>query len=292
MGAVLRQPDGPVKGNRLDLIRVLLTVGIVCRHATTADLPSTTAAFDAFTQVMVRLTEVCVPLFYVISGYLFFRNVPMFPRPGWFLDKYRSRFFSLVIPYLIANGVAWLCYYFAVKAAPSMVSGFFGDSWKNPLYVFWTGPVNMSLWFIRELILVVVVSPALYLLVRFLRWWGVLLLGVLWAFKIGPAPLFFFSIGACEGVWKIAPVERWLLAPSRVDVRSRAWTYFIYLYHYLLVVGVKKVLVQVLQPEGTLALLGVYLASVVIVLGILTGLYFGMRKVLPKITGIIVGGKG
>lgn len=281
-----------MKGNRLDLIRILLTVGIVCRHAELVDQAALSPAFDVFNKGMMGVTEICVPLFYVISGYLFFRNVPMLPRPGWFLDKYRSRLFSLVIPYLIANVIAWLCYYFAIKEVPSMVSGFFGDNWKDPVFVFWTGPVNMSLWFIRELILVVVVSPALYLLVRFLRWWGVLLLGVLWAFKIGPAPLFFFSIGACEGVWKIAPVERWLMAPSRVDTRSRAWTYFIYLYHYLLIVGVKKGLCMLLHPQGALALLGVYLTSVVVVLGVLTVLYFGMRKVLPKITGIIVGGKG
>ena len=291
MAEVLRQPDGAVKGNRLDIIRVLLTVGIVCRHATTTDLPVTTAAFSTFTRGIVWITEVCVPLFFVISGYLFFRNIPPNPQPRWFLDKYRSRFFSLVIPYLIANVIAWGCYYFAIKAVPSMVSGFFGDRWKEPLFVFWTGPINMSLWFIRELILVVVASPAVYLLVRYTRWWGVLALGLLWAFKIGPAPIFLFSIGAQESIWKIAPVERWLLAPSRGDVRSRAWTYFIYLYHYLLIVGVKKGLIRLVQPGGTLALIGVYLASVIIVLGLLTALYFGMRKILPKVTSFIVGGK-
>ena len=288
---MLRKPDGAVKGNRLDLIRVLLTAGIVCRHATTTELPSTTAAFSAFTQGIVWLTEVCVPLFYVISGYLYFRNVPLNPQPRWFLDKYRSRFFSLVIPYVIANCIAWLCFYFAIKEVPSMVSGFFGDSWKDPVFVFWTGPVNMSLWFVRELILVVLLSPAVFLLVRYTRWWGVLALGLLWAFKIGPAPLFFFSLGACEGVWKIAPVERWLMAPCRVDVRSRAWTYFVYLYHYLLVIGVKKGLIMLLHPQGTMALLGIYLGSVIIVLGALTLVYGGMRKIMPRVTGVIVGGK-
>ena len=278
-------------GNRVDLLRVLLTVGIVCRHATMTDLAVSTGAFDSFTQVMVWLTEICVPLFYVLSGYLYFRNAPLNPQPRWFLEKYRSRFFSLVIPYLIANIIAWGCYFFAIKEVPSMVSGFFGDNWKDPVFVFWTGPINMSLWFIRELILVVLLSPVVYLLVRYLRIWGVLALGVLWAFKIGPAPLFFFSIGACEGIWKIAPVERWLMAPSRVDIRSRAWTYFVYLYHYLLIVGVKKWLVMLLHPQGTLALVGIYLLSVILVLGVLTLVYGGMRRVLPKITSFIVGGK-
>ena len=291
MEAVLRESLSRKNGNRVDLLRVLLTVGIVCRHATMTDLAVSTSAFDAITQGIIWLTEVCVPLFYVISGYLYFRNAPLDPQPRWFLDKYKSRFFSLVIPYLIANVIAWGCYYFAIKVVPSMVSGFFGDNWKDPVFVFWTGPVNMSLWFIRELILVVLVSPLIFLLVRYLRWWGVLALGVLWACKIGPAPLFFFSLGACEGIWKIAPVERWLMAPSRVDTRSRAWTYFVYLYHYLLSVGVKKGLVMVLHPQGTLALVGVYLLSVVLVLGVLTVVYGLMRRVMPGVTGVIVGGK-
>lgn len=291
MEAVLREPLNRQNGNRVDLLRVLLTVGIVCRHATMTDMAVSTSAFDAIIQGIIWLTEVCVPLFYVISGYLYFRNAPLDPQPRWFLDKYKSRFFSLVIPYLIANVIAWGCYYFALKAVPSMVSGFFGDNWKDPVFVFWTGPVNMSLWFIRELILVVLVSPLIFLLVRYLHWWGVLALGVLWACKIGPAPLFFFSLGACEGIWKIAPVERWLMAPSRVDTRSRAWTYFVYLYHYLLIVGVKKGLVMVLHPQGTLALVGIYLLSVVLVLVVLTVVYGLMRRVMPGVTQVIVGGK-
>ena len=48
---------------------------------------------------------------------------------------------------------------------------------------------------------------------------------------------------------------------------------------------------MVLHPQGTLALVGVYLLSVVLVLGVLTLLYAGMRKMLPRVTGVIVGGK-
>lgn len=280
MENVLRQPALATPGNRLDLIRVLLTVGIVCRHATTENL-----------RLIVILTEVCVPLFFVISGYLFFRNTPEKPDVKWFWGKISSRFFTLVIPYLIANVIAWGCYYFAMKEVPSMVSGFFGDNWKDPLFVFWKGPVNLSLWFIRELIVVVIFSPLIYLLVRYSSWFGVLALCALWLFKIGPAPAFFFSAGACLGVHKIAPVERWLLAPGPIDTRSRAWTYFIYLYHYLLLIGVKKGLAMLLHPEGTLALIGVWLASVVIVLILLTTLYAGMRRLMPRVTGFIVGGK-
>ena len=291
MGTALRQPDGIARGNRIDLLRVLLTIGIVSRHALMEGLPNATAGFSAFTQGVIALTVVCVPLFYAISGYLFFRNTPEKPEPRWFWDKIRSRFFSLLIPYLIANCIAWGCYYFALKAVPSMVSGFLGDDWKNPLFVFWTGPINLSLWFIRELIVMVVISPLIYLFVRYLRWWGVLALGILWGFKLCPEPVFFFSLGACLSIWKISPVERWLHAPSQLTTRSRAWTYFIYLYHYLLLIGVKKFFFQTLHPESTLTQIGTYLLAPVLVLGLLTAFYWVMRKVIPRITSILVGGK-
>ena len=144
---------------------------------------------------------------------------------------------------------------------------------------------------IRELIVVVVISPLIYLFVRYLRWWGVLALGVLWAFKICPEPVFFFSLGACLSIWKIAPVERWLHAPVRLTTQSRAWTYFIYLYHYLLLIGVKKFFFQALHPESTLAQIRTYLLGPVLVLTLLTAVYWGMRKLLPGLTSFLVGGK-
>lgn len=288
MDRVLQQPAGGVKtGNRLDILRVLLTVGIVCRHATSDNL-----------QAVVFITNIFVPLFFVMSGYLFFWNVPGKPDAKWFWKKIRSRFFTLLIPYLIAVVIAWLCYYFALKAVPSMVDGFLGDRWKDPLFVFWTGPVNLSLWFIRELMIVVVLSPLIYLIIRYTGWWGVLALGTWWALGTyggfsygGPEPLFLFAAGGCLGLRKIAPVERWLHTESRVPVSTRAWTFFIYLYHYLLLIGVKKGLAMLLPSQGVWADLLVWLLSVLIVLGILTAVYALGRRIVPRLTSIMVGGK-
>ena len=291
MDAVLRQSPRPLTGgNRLDVIRVLLTVGIVCRHATSENL-----------RPVVLLTEVCVPLFFALSGYLFFHNAPGRPEFRWFGKKIRSRFFSLLIPYLIANVIAWGCYYFALKEVPTLVSGYLADRWKDPLFVFWTGPVNLSLWFIRELIIAVLLSPLLYLLIRYTRWWGVLALGLWWALLrfgllpplplLKPEPLFLFSAGGCLGYWQIAPAERWLHAPARISPRSRAWSFFVYLYHYLLLIGVKKALALLWPPENLLAEVAVWLCSILIVLALLSGLYVLLRRFAPRLCGILIGGK-
>ena len=288
MDTVLQQPAGAVKsGNRLDMLRVLLTLGIVCRHATSENLAP-----------IVWATEVCVPLFFALSGYLFFRNAPEKPDWKWFWGKIRSRIFTLLIPYLIAVVIAWLCYYFAIKAVPSMVDGFMGDRWKDPLYVFWTGPVNLSLWFIRELMVVVVLSPLVYLIIRYTGWWGVLALGAWWAMGKyggfafgGPEPFFLFAAGGCLGIHKIGPVERWLHAKSRVPVSARAWTFFIYLYHYLLLIGVKKGLAMLIPFQGVWGSITVWFFSVILVLAVLTAVYAMGRRYLPRVTGVLVGGK-
>lgn len=293
MGKMLQGTAGLTvpKGNKIDLIRVLLTIGIVSLHATMTDLATSTPAFDRITKVIIFVAQVFVPLFFVISGYLFFRNVPEDPSSGWFWAKLRSRFMSLFIPFLIANCIAFVIYYATMQFFPSMISGFLGDRWKDPLFVLWEGPINLSLWFIRELIVVTILSPVIFLIVKHLRWWGVLILGLLLVLKIGPAPLFYFSAGTCLAVWKIKPVEKWLMSDSKVRVSSRAWTYFVYLYHYLLIIGIKKALVTWLKPTETALQVGIYLATVIGTLFVLTVTYALMRRIIPKITSVLVGGK-
>lgn len=71
---------------------------------------------------------------------------------------------------------------------------------------FWGGayPVNIPLWFIRDLMVVVLCSPLVYCLVRYGKAIGVLILGGLWlVFSEAPLPsgisivsFFFFSAGA------------------------------------------------------------------------------------------------
>ena len=182
----------------IDLLKVILTVGIVARHASLVELAGRSGAFDAFTNVVVALTEVCVPLFFVLSGFLYFRNVPDRPDAGYFWDKTRKRVMSLLVPYLIANALAFVCYWLAHRVAPEMLSDFFGDKWHDPLFIFWTGPVNMSLWFIRDLIIACIVAPLIYLFVRYARIWGVLALAAVWFF-VGGSPL--YNLGFTLGAW-------------------------------------------------------------------------------------------
>ena len=277
----------------IDLLKVILTVGIVARHASLVELAGRSGAFDAFTNVVVALTEVCVPLFFVLSGFLYFRNVPDRPDAGYFWDKTRKRVMSLLVPYLIANALAFVCYWLAHRVAPGMLSDFFGDKWHDPLFIFWTGPVNMSLWFIRDLIIACIVAPLIYLFVRYARIWGVLALAAVWFF-VGGSPLYnlWFTIGAWAAVCQKDRVGMLLdRYRGNVPADAAAWCFFIYLYHYLPAITLKKLLGKFLDPQSFFALTGTYLAVALLTLGIVTGLYILLKKTAPRVTGVLVGGK-
>lgn len=277
----------------IDFLKVLLTVGIVFRHAELVGMEGRSEAFDLFSRGMMLITEVCVPLFFVISGFLFFRNAPNKVGVDFFVGKWKKRVFSLLIPYLIANCVAFACYWAANRFAPDMMSGFFGDDWRNPIFVFWTGPINMSLWFIRDLIIACIVAPLVWLLVRYTRIWGVLALGVIW-FAVAGSPWYnlWFTIGAWAAVCQGDAVTR-LLSKIRchVPADAAAWCFFIYLYHYIPAITFKKLFIVRLDPTTAWSLTGTYFSVALITLLLVSGVYYIFKKLLPKPLGVLVGGK-
>ena len=274
----------------IDLLKVLLTVGIVFRHSELVGLDGISPAFDTFTRAMMAATGICVPLFFVISGYLFFLNVPEKPGVQFFIDKWRRRILSLLVPYIIANALAFVAYWAAYRFAPGMMSGYFGDNWKNPLFIFWTGPENMSLWFIRDLIIAVLTAPLAWLLVRYTKICGVLALAIV-CLHFGMRPWYnlWFIAGAWLAVSGIHVHDpQWLprLAPA-----WQAWCFFVYLYHYIPVISLKKVFAALLHPAGFASLFASYMATALVTLTVVSALFLFMKKFTPRTAGVLVGGK-
>ena len=93
-------------------------------------------------QIFARLA---VPLFFIFSGFLFFKKCDEFNTSTYF-NKLKKRTHSLLIPYLFWNLL------FIV------LSSQFADSIKDWLILFWR-PASLQLWFIRDLMVVVLFSP-------------------------------------------------------------------------------------------------------------------------------------
>lgn len=128
---------------------------------------------DAIQNFISGMTGRCaVPLFYMISGFLFFLKVPN--GISSIFSKMRKRIRTLFVPYVV--GCLFFVAFSAFVAIMPGTSKFvnnsilplFNDSWFRILIsVFYDAgngqPLAFQLWFLRDLILTVLVSPVLYM---------------------------------------------------------------------------------------------------------------------------------
>ena len=106
-----------------------------------------------------------VPLFFAISGYLFFVKIEFFSKRVYF-DKLKSRFYSLVIPYMVWNMT--FVFYLGLWRTQSLIylenlfMLFVGSPKDNVVNMVMSCPVDLPLWFVRDLIGAVLLSPLVY----------------------------------------------------------------------------------------------------------------------------------
>lgn len=168
------------------------------------------------------LTAVPVPLFLMISGYLYFNNIKI--EEGLGVDTYKkktwARIKSLLVPYLL-----WNFFVLGLFAVTQSLSGnsevMQKDGYKliadydliDYCKSFWaldsTGmPMDGPLWFIRDLFVISLFSPIVYTGVKYLKWLFVIILFALgfcgveipipfidYQYKIGFAEM-YFTLGA------------------------------------------------------------------------------------------------
>lgn len=158
------------------------------------------------------ISQVAVPLFFCISGCLYFRDYDRFSLKAY-IDKQNRRIMTLVVPFFIWNSFFWLLFSGFKMFLPSFMNGGIPSltdaSFKDVVWVYWGnntgGPIDFPLWFIRDLITITFLSPFVYfILMRFKAGiLGLLVLAYLWIFAY-PIPVldndickcvFFFSLG-------------------------------------------------------------------------------------------------
>lgn len=223
----------------IDFLRFPLIVGVVFIHTDFSDIvmagvkqisfvnyPIFSRIFFLFSKVIF---EACVPLFFFISGFLFFYKTAGFSREIY-LQKLKNRIRSLLVPYIFWNLLIILFLMLAQTfLSGSLVSGrnklitdynlldwlwsFWDTSHVNPLTKK-TLPINSPFWFIRDLMVVVLFSPLIYILIKKLRAYAVIILGLLWIFNpffylpgLSIVSFFFFTAGAYFSIHKMNFVE-------------------------------------------------------------------------------------
>lgn len=176
-----------------------------------------------------------VPIYYFISGYVFFYGIILTKEK--YFQKIKNRIKTLFIPYIIWNTAAILFGLFRHlpflhKFFPHIDNTNLSFSLSSILYSYWDRnygifsitkndpnyipttcwPENIPLWFLRDLMIVVLTTPILYWIIKHTRHYFICFMGVLWFFssfldishhlKTIIVAYFFFSFGAYMSINK------------------------------------------------------------------------------------------
>jgi peptidoglycan/LPS O-acetylase OafA/YrhL len=235
-----RQIDGKDDGHlaRLDVLRFPLIVLIVYLHAcgVTANFAdgarglADTHLVEDVQVITGSISRIAVPLFFLMSGFLFFRGVTF--SLATYRAKLKARARSLLVPFLFWN-LALFAVVAIAQSIPALAPLFNGQNLAvrsmstfqmiDAIFGFTRYPIAYQFWFIRDLMILVVASPLIWAAARYLA--RPVLIVLLWAWVIAAWPLLlpegepvlFFYIGALVAIrgGSLFAVDRisWWIAP-------------------------------------------------------------------------------
>ena len=249
------QEPKDLRKSSLDLLRFPLAIVVVIVHVFSnvgLELSAPYCSYENYrffmglnTFISSFLRGISVPIYFFISGYVFFVDanfdLTVYKR------KIKNRLRTLLVPYIVWNTLAILLV--VVKQLP--IFSFFLSSndiglslnLKNILSCYWhyngllsaplsevhlievqQFPINTALWFLRDLMLIVILTPVMYSLVRRFKmvYMGTVVLIYSFAQIYCPeygmisTALMFFSWGAYMSIWGIDIIEAFkpLFIPS------------------------------------------------------------------------------
>ena len=197
--------------NKIKLISLLSIVMVIYIHNYNIkegmvyffDIDSSLAFINIFIQNLFSegFSRTAVPIFFLISSYLFFQKFTLngYPR------KIFKRIRTLFLPYLFWTTVVVLIH-FTLQSIPSLTH-FFNKRlivdlsfWE--LFVrTWIDPLNYPLWFLRDLIVLTILTPFVYYFLKYLPKMTLVVMLILWfldtsLYIIDHDSLLFFTIGA------------------------------------------------------------------------------------------------
>lgn len=145
-----------------------------------------------------------VPIFFIFSGFLLF--IKYENTVSGYFNKIQKRIFPLLVPYVI-----WAVISGAAVVILSNFKNFKDISFikgnlysLDKLYMYLINPPAFQLWFLRQVMLLTVLAPLLYVLIKYTKAFILIPFGALWLFNfdfiINSQALFYFSIGAAFAI--------------------------------------------------------------------------------------------
>lgn len=151
------------------------------------------------------LTRFAVPMFFMISGFLFFFGKEF--GLSFYVNQVKKRCRSVLSVFVIFSVISFAVCHLIYNFTGEGIIGMIDERIiKNPLYALLQNPFAFQLWFLAQLFIMSIVSPAIYFLIKRLRVIFPIILGCLWFLDkqlvVGGYTLFnsdaymFFTLGA------------------------------------------------------------------------------------------------
>lgn len=195
--------------NKLKLLTFLSGILVIITHAYKEEIilkinNEEYFFFELSRFLSIGVGRITIPIFFIISGFFFYKNFKFFSIEEYKL-KLKKRLHTLLIPYLIVSALGILIAYLIsinnLNETYSYGSDLKNYSFINILKVWLIKPEAYHLWFIRNLIILSLISPIiLYFLTRKKSSEYLTVFFTIWLMlsNILPSPtssILFFSIG-------------------------------------------------------------------------------------------------
>ncbi len=221
-----------LQSRTIDALRFPCAVLVVLIHTFRARADSTEFPFSPFETLEVLLSQgisrIAVPIFFFISGFLFFSKLEKWDWSIYF-GKIRNRARTLLVPYLlwVTLAILWIvalylvrhfCFGWSLSGLTEYLSSkgwglMYWNCARNYLYtptpnlLGWTMhyafPYNYPLWFIRDLIILCFLAPAIHYIIKKTKGWILAIIYLLYCIDVwipwegfSSEGFFFFSLGA------------------------------------------------------------------------------------------------
>ena len=173
---------------------IVAVIGIHCNLLVKNPELETRSVFYFLVYITMKLVCIAVPLFFFISGFLFFKEG--FLDLSLYKKKLKRRIRTVLIPYLL-----WNIIYFAILGVMQLIKPdtlvilhkHIADfRWQDFLWIFWdisqiTGLADDqraclvgAFWFLQCLFVLFLLSPIIYCIVKYLRHFTLLIIGILY----------------------------------------------------------------------------------------------------------------
>lgn len=190
--------------NALSITKFILILFVVLIHCKIPEKWDANKSGLETISLIDEFIRVSVPCFFIISGYLYFRDIKNFSFHLYFIKSIK-RIHSLVIPYILWNSI-FLSYliYKACYNDNSFLEIFpYGKNYLlNLLFIikgYWSFengyPYAFAFWFIRNLIIFCALSPLVYFLVK-KKYLFFILIFLIFLFNIDLFGFEYFIFGA------------------------------------------------------------------------------------------------